>query len=271
MNTRVAALQMVSTDNLAANLAQARRLAHQAAAKGAALLVLPESFALFAGGDVAALAQAEQRDGQLRGFLAELARELGVIVVGGTLPLPGADGRVRPCCHLYDSAGGLLGVYQKTHLFDAEVGDAHNRYRESDQYAPGAETLVVDTALGRLGVAVCYDLRFPELFRVLLDNGAEMVAVPSAFTRRTGWAHWSPLLRARAIENQTLMIGANQGGIHSATRLCSGESMIVDAWGTVLAEAGLGEAVVVAEFDSPAQRRIRQQMPVAGHRRNLVR
>lgn len=270
MSTPVAALQMVSTGDVAANLVQARQLAEQAAARGAKLLVLPESFALFAGGDVKALAQAEADDGHLRGFLAGLARDLKVLVVGGTLPLPAADGRVKPCSLVYSSTGELLGIYQKTHLFDADVADSQQCYRESDQYAPGDASLVVDTELGRLGVAVCYDLRFPEYFRVLLDQGAELVAVPSAFTRRTGWAHWSPLMRARAIENQTLMIGANQGGIHSATRQCSGGSMVVDAWGTVLAEAGLGAGVVVAEFDEATQRRIRQQMPVASHRRNLA-
>ncbi|GAB3372127.1 carbon-nitrogen hydrolase family protein [Spongiibacter taiwanensis] len=267
----VAALQMVSTGEVAANLAEARQLAEQAVAQGAQMLVLPESFALFAGGDVMALAQAEAEGGRLRRFLAELAVDLNVLVVGGTLPLPAADGRVRPCCHVYSRAGELLGVYQKTHLFDADVADSQQCYRESDQYAPGNSALVVDTEFGRLGVAVCYDLRFPEYFRVLQDQGAEIVAVPSAFTRRTGWAHWSPLMRARAIENQTLMIGANQGGMHSATRLCSGGSMVVDAWGTVLAEAGLGAGVVVAAFDAAAQQRIRQQMPVASHRRNLPR
>jgi predicted amidohydrolase len=162
-----------------------------------------------------------------------------------------------------------LGGYRKIHLFDARVDDTTATYRESDDYRPGAQSCVMDAAVGRVGVAVCYDLRFHSLFQAMLNVGVDVIVVPSAFTLSTGLAHWLPLLRARAIECQYLIVGANQGGDHAGGRQTSGGSAVIDAWGTVLAEAGFGEALVMAEWDATAQKTIRQRMPVREHRRHL--
>lgn len=268
MKVVTAALQMVSGDNLEANLSQARRGLETAARRGAKLVVLPENFALFAStGEIAALAAREEASAAVQRFIAEQARRLGVWIVAGTLPLPAADGRCYASSLVFNEAGQCVAEYRKLHLFDAELGDAQQHYRESDSYAPGEEPCIVDTPWGRLGVAVCYDLRFPELFRLMLDQGMDLLAVPAAFTRRTGLAHWLVLLRARAIENQLAVVAANQGGVHSKKRQTSGGSCIVDSWGEVLAEGGFGETVVCAEIDLEAQARLRRQMPVAQHRR----
>lgn len=268
--TRCAAIQLVSGTSLAANLARVEVLAGQAAAAGARLLVLPESFALF--GDragIAVLAQQEADKAELQGWLASLASRLQLTLIAGTVAVASADGRAWASCLGYDPDGIELGCYRKIHLFDASVNDATKAYRESDDYRPGEHARVFDTPIGRVGVAVCYDLRFPALFQRMLDMGVDIIAVPSAFTRTTGLAHWLPLLRARAIECQCLLIGANQGGEHAGGRQTSGGSAIVDAWGRVLAEAGFGEAVVMADWDEAEQRAIRQRMPVAEHRRHF--
>jgi nitrilase len=264
---KVAALQMVSVNQLYANLQRAEVLVAEAASKGAALAVLPENFALFGSKAIFELAVTEGETGELQQFLAGLAARYQITLVGGTIPMPADDGRVYATSFIYGADGACLGQYQKIHLFDADVGDAQGSYRESDSYAPGDEVLVVESALGRVGVGVCYDLRFPEMFRRMLDKQVDIIVLPSAFTRHTGWAHWLPLLRARAIENQCLVVAANQGGIHDAKRQTSGGSVLIDSWGRVLAEAGLGEACVMADYDPAEQRALRRRMPVAQHRR----
>ncbi|CAA0083312.1 Deaminated glutathione amidase [Zhongshania aliphaticivorans] len=263
----VAALQMVSGQKLDDNLQSAQALVATAAKKGAKLAVLPENFALFGSKKIFTLATDEARDGAIQHFLSNLASDYGITLVGGSIPLPSPDGRVFACSFVYGADGSCLGCYRKIHLFDADVGDAQGSYRESDSYAPGENILVVDSAVGRIGVGICYDLRFPEMFRRMLDQQAEIIVLPSAFTRSTGWAHWLPLLRARAIENQCLVVAANQGGIHDAKRQTSGGSVVIDSWGSVLAEAGLGEACVIAKYDREEQRALRQRMPVSQHRR----
>lgn len=274
---RVASLQMVSGPEPRANLESAARLLAEAAGRGARLAVLPENFAVF-GGDTAGCGRGEALPGgQLRQFLGEQARRHGLWIVAGTLPtvaLPGGgelgDGRVRAACFLYDDQGREVARYDKIHLFDVDVADAQGRYRESDQFAPGDRVVVADTPFGRLGLAVCYDIRFPELFRLMFQQGVDLIAVPAAFTRLTGEAHWQPLLRARAIENQAFVIGANQGGRHSETRDTSGGSCIIDPWGSVLAEIGRGEGVITADIDPEMQAELRGRMPVASHQRFLV-
>lgn len=264
---KLAAIQMVSSADLGANLQRAEALVAEAVGNGARLVVLPENFALFGSRDIAALAATEAVDANLQQFLSALAARHQLIVVGGTIPTPAEDGRVYATSFVYAASGNCLGSYRKIHLFDAEVGDEQGRYGESDTYAPGDSVLVVDTELGKLGVAVCYDLRFPELFRAMQDRGVDIIALPSAFTRSTGWAHWLPLLRARAIENQCLVVAANQGGIHDAKRQTSGGSVLIDSWGRVLAEAGLGACTVIANYDAEEQIALRKRMPVAQHRR----
>lgn len=267
MSVNVAAIQMVSSRVLAENLQQAEALVAEVAASGARLAVLPENFALFASREIGVLAEAEAVDASLQTFLSELARRYQLILVGGTIPIPADDGRMYATSFVYAANGDCLGYYRKIHLFDAEVGDSQGHYRESDTYAPGDSVTVLETDLGRLGIAVCYDLRFPELFRAMQDLEVDIIALPSAFTRSTGWAHWLPLVRARAIENQCVVVAANQGGIHDAKRQTSGGSVVVDSWGRVLAEAGLGAGCVIASYDAEDQAALRKRMPVAQHRR----
>ncbi len=277
MPHRLASLQMLSGPEPGPNLERASRLLAQAAEQGAQLVVLPENFAVF-GGDTAGCGRAEaSNSGPLRQFLSEQARQHGLWIVAGTLPttcLPDGrelqDGRVRAACLLFDDQGSEVARYDKIHLFDVDVADAQGRYRESDQFAPGDQVVVADTPFGRLGLAVCYDIRFPELFRCMFQQGVDLIAVPAAFTRVTGEAHWQALLRARAIENQVWVIGANQGGRHSDTRETSGGSCIIDPWGALVASMDKGEGVIVADMDPQQQRELRQKMPVHLHQRFMV-
>lgn len=271
----VAAVQMVSGSDIEANLARAAELIARAAAAGAQLIVLPEAFALFIGSAQRELGAREAgAQPRVRSFLAEQAARYKAWIVGGTIPLldseasPNAESRrPRAACLVFDSEGNAAARYDKMHLFDVDVGDRQGSYRESDTYAHGGGAVTVATPFGRLGLAVCYDLRFAELFQLLRDDGAEIIALPSAFTRKTGLAHWLPLLRARAIETQCYLIGANQGGIHSEKRQTSGGSAIIDSWGEVRAEAGFGECVITAVIDREKIQRERTAMPVAQHRR----
>lgn len=266
---RVAAIQMVSGNDLATNLERAGVLIERAAGAGAELAVLPETFALFSARMQRELGESEL-DGrqQVRGFLRDQARQHGLWLVGGTLPIADANSQKAFASMLViDAQGNEAARYDKMHMFDVDVGDAQGSYRESDTFTPGDAVTTVDTPLGKLGLAVCYDIRFPELFRAMVDQGAEIIAVPAAFTLLTGEAHWLPLLKARAIETQCYIIGANQGGQHSRSRSTSGGSVIIDPWGVVLAEAARGEACVVADIDREKLQKIRRNMPVADHRR----
>jgi nitrilase len=281
--TVVAAVQMVSTNEPEVNLAAAARLIERAARAGAKLVVLPEAFALFISGEQQRLGEREAGDQPLvHRFLSSQAALHRIWLVGGTVPfLEPGETRPRAACRVFDDTGAEVARYDKLHLFDVDVADGQGSYRESDTFTRGALTavasdddaasddgvVVVDTPFGRLGIAVCYDLRFAELFIRMRALGAQIIVVPSAFTRRTGLAHWLPLLRARAIETQCYLIGANQGGIHSEKRQTSGGSAIVDGWGEVLGEAGFGEACVLAEINLAKLEKERAAMPVMGHRR----
>lgn len=271
---RVAALQMVSSADTNANLVAAARLIERAARGGARLAVLPEAFALFISNEQRELGAREAgARASVHAFLSEQAARHGIWLVGGTVPyLEAGEQRPRAACRVFDDRGAEVARYDKLHLFDVDVADGQGSYRESDTFARGSTAadggvVVVDTPFGGLGLAVCYDLRFAELFQLLRARGADFIAVPSAFTRRTGLAHWLPLLRARAIETQCCVIGANQGGQHNAKRQTSGGSAIVDSWGEVRGEAGFGEACVIAEIDLERQRSERAAMPVQQHRR----
>lgn len=266
---RVAAIQMASGPKLAANLMEAERRIAEAARAGASLAVLPENFGFMGKRDRDLLDHREQPGaGPLQEFLAESASRHRIWLVGGTIPLASADPhRVRASCLVLDPRGRQVARYDKIHLFDVQVPGSEEPYAESAVIEPGAEGVVVDTPLGRLGLAVCYDLRFPELFRCLLDRGMEILAVPAAFTAVTGKAHWDILVRARAIENLTFVIAGAQGGYHINGRQTHGHSLIVDPWGMVLAEARRGSACVVAELDREQQDSIRQSFPSIRHRR----
>lgn len=267
--SRVAAIQMASGPNVQANLLQAERLISQAAAQDASLVVLPENFALMGMQERDQLGARETPGaGPIQDFLANIAARKELWLVGGTLPLAAQDPeRVRETCLVYDSTGACVGSYAKMHLFDVHIEDAGESYHESTVIEPGTEPLVVDSPLGRIGVAVGYDLRFPELFRHLVAQGMEIAAVPSTFTRITGQAHWEPLVRARAIENLCFLVAAAQGGYHINGRETWGHSMIVDPWGMQLGSVQSGIGVTTAEIDRARLARTRQNFPVIDHRR----
>lgn len=265
-----AVVQMVSGSEVAANLACAGRLIEQATRAGARLVALPENFALLGRREQDKLAVAEPDGaGPIQDFLAQTARRHGIYLVGGTIPLRGADAqRVRAACLLHGPDGRRLARYDKIHLFDVEVADGGERYRESASIEPGDEVVTVDTELGRFGLAVCYDLRFPELFRALLAKGAEILILPSAFTETTGAAHWHLLCRARAVENLCYLLAPGQGGLHDNGRRTYGHSLIAGPWGEVLAEhAHSGEGIASADLDLAALHRLRTRFPAAQHRR----
>jgi len=270
----LAVIQMVSQDDVLANLAAAHRLLQQAAEAGARLAVLPENFAAMGRRDLAALGRAEaEGQGPILPWLRQSARDLGLWIVAGTIPLP-PDGqpsaKAHACSLLIDEHGERAARYDKLHLFDVDVADARGRYRESDDYAFGGRVVVADTPVGRLGLTVCYDLRFPELYSRLREAGAELISAPAAFTAVTGAAHWQVLTRARAIETQCYVLAAGQGGSHPGGRETFGHSAIIDPWGRVLAEQPLGDAVLLASRDATEQAAIRQRMPVALHRRFIA-
>ena len=266
-----AVIQMVSQDDVLANLAQARRLLTDAAEQGARLAVLPENFAAMGRRDLAVLGCAEALgEGPILPWLEQTAKTLGLWIVAGTLPLP-PDGQpnAKPnaCSLLIDDQGQRVARYDKLHLFDVDVSDSHGRYRESDDYAFGDKVVVADTPVGKLGLTVCYDLRFPELYSNLREAGAELISIPAAFTAVTGQAHWQILTRARAIETQCYVLASGQGGTHPRGRQTFGHSALIDPWGRVLAELPGGPGVLVGQRDAAEQAAIRQRMPVAQHRR----
>lgn len=266
----VAVIQMVSTSDLDSNLRVAERLIREAVDAGARLVLLPENFALFDSQQLFGLAKHETEAGNISRWLSELSGSLKVWIFAGSFPLLSEapeSHKVRSALRVYNPQGDVAARYDKRHLFDVDVRDGHGSYRESDVIAPGNELIVVDTEMGRVGLSICYDLRFPDHFWKLRELGAEIIVVPSAFTKVTGKAHWEVLLRARAIETQCFVLGANQGGVHSVSRETSGDSMIIDPWGSVLSRCDSGEAVVLAELDFELLRQVRQRMPVLLHRR----
>jgi len=264
----VAALQMTSAADIARNLESARRLLSQARDCDACLALLPENFC-FMGRTEAERRQVVERDGDgpVQQAVAAMARELRLWIVAGTQPIAVAgDSRPANACVVYDSAGKRVARYDKIHLFDVDLPGGREGYRESNNAAPGAKPVLVDTPAGRVGLSVCYDLRFPELFRQLVSEGAEIFTVPSAFTGPTGRAHWEVLLRARAIEDLCFVIAAAQSGLHDNNRETYGDSLIADYWGRVLAREPRGSGVIVAPLDRDAQRETRAKFPALEHR-----
>lgn len=267
----VAALQLCSSHHWPDNQRTLAGLIQQASAAGVRLLVLPENFAAFGVDSTRAIAAQAPA---IISWLSQQARDAKLYLVAGTLPSlqrpDGTDvpaGRVRSTTWVFSDQGEIVGRYDKRHLFDVDVGDAQGRYQESLTFEPGSDLSVVATPWGGLGVLTCYDLRFPEQARALRQMGAELLVVPAAFTALTGAAHWHVLLRARAIENQCLVIGAGQGGVHSPTRETWGHSQIIDAWGRVLVEREpAGAGLVQALWDRDEQASIRARMPTQSHR-----
>jgi nitrilase len=265
---KVAALQMTAAADVTVNLAAAGQLLAEARAAGARVAVLPENFSFMGLRDVDKRAIAEvDGDGPVQQFLSQQARELGLWIVGGTTPIaqePG--GRVAAACLVYADDGRRVARYDKIHLFDVDIPGRSESYRESKNTAPGSRAVLVPTPAGLLGLSVCYDMRFPELYRQLSAAGAQWFSMPSAFTVPTGRAHWETLLRARAIENLAYVVAPAQWGRHASGRETYGDSLIVDYWGAVLGRLESGVGVVIAELDLAAQAEARRNFPALTHR-----
>ena len=265
---RVAAIQMNSGDDLDGNLRAADELLTEASRRDVRLAVLPENFAFIGVDDADKIALAEEEGaGPIQDFLADAARRLQLWIVSGSLPL--VSPKPDLCfggCVVFGADGSAYGTYRKIHLFDVDLPDSDESYRESATMDRGRERVVVDTPAGCTGLSICYDLRFPELYRELTCMGATVFTVPAAFTEITGRAHWQPLLRARAIENLAYVIAPGQFGAHPNGRTTWGHSQIVDPWGQVLAEQAEGACVVDAELDPGLPSWLREQFPVLEHR-----
>lgn len=262
-----AAIQMASGDDREANLREARRLMTAAVERGARLLVLPENFAFMGATEEEKAAAADDADGgEGLAFLQAFARENRVWVVGGSLMLKSSEpGRFTNTSFLAGDDGEVAARYDKIHLFDVNLGKGE-AYRESDLILAGKEPVVAQTPFGILGLSVCYDLRFPELYRRLAAMGATLLAVPSAFTLRTGQDHWELLLRARAVENFSFVLAANQGGRHPGNRRTYGHSMIVEPWGMVIGRAPVTPGFALAEIDPRRATQCRAAIPCLDHR-----
>ncbi len=265
MNTRVAAIQMVSCPEVEPNLEAAGRLIAAAAAAGAKLVALPENFYIIGRHETDKVKVREPDGaGPIQDFLSQTARERRVWIVGGTAPVACADaGRIRSACLVYNDAGERVARYDKMHLFRFSAGD--ERYDEARTLEGGEQPVAVDSPFGRLALSVCYDVRYPELYRAL--GAFDAMFVPSAFTVPTGAAHWETLLKARAIENQAYVIAPAQGGVHVSGRRTYGHSMIVDPWGEILAVRAEGEGVVLAEMDPARIREVQAALPANANRR----
>ena len=268
---RVAAIQMNSGPDVAANLEVVDRLLADAAADGCRLVALPENFALMPARGRDKARHAEQPgEGPIQAFLSAAAARHGIWLVAGSMPLvsPAIDEeRVYGACPVFDDTGKQRALYRKIHLFDVDLVDKGESYRESNSMYPGDEPVAVDTPAGRLGLTICYDLRFPELYRRLVDDGVTLFTVPAAFTVTTGEAHWHTLLRARAIENLAYVIAPGQYGRHPDDRSTFGHSLICDPWGRVLAERAEGDTVVAADIDPGLPARLRSEFPALSNRR----
>ncbi len=266
---RVAAIQMNSGADVSANLTLAGRLITAAADDGCSLVALPENFALMPARSRDKAAHAEQPGrGPIQDWLGETAERSGVWIIGGSIPLISPEPeRVYGACPVYSADGEPMACYRKIHLFDVSLPGAKESYRESASMYPGDSTVVVETPAGTVGLTICYDVRFPELFRELTDLGATVFTVPAAFTVPTGRAHWHILLRARAVENLAYVIAPGQYGTHPDKRSTYGHSLIIDPWGVVIAEAEDSDCYIAAELDPGLPNRLREEFPALANRR----
>lgn len=266
--TTVGVVQMTSTGDVDANMDTVHRLVGEAASRGARLVLVPECFAYLGPekGKVA-IAESLEKGGPILDRCRRAARDAGIdVVYGGFWEKADAPDKVRNACVYMRADGSIAAVYRKIHLFDVDLQDG-TKLLESETVEAGSDTVVTDAPFGRLGLSVCYDLRFPELYRRLVDEGAIALAIPAAFTLTTGKDHWHVLLRARAIEQQCYVLAAAQTGHHYGKRWSYGHALIVDPWGTVLAECGEGEGVAVAEIDPTYVAKVRSAVPSLAHRR----
>jgi predicted amidohydrolase len=264
---RVALVQMTSTDNVSKNLESTQRAVGEAADRGAEFIALPENFA-FLRREGNPIPCAQGLDGEIVETVRELASRHRVPILAGTFAeaIEG-DHRVYNTSALISETGQIVAVYRKIHLFDIDLGESGGVFRESAFTAPGEEVVVAETDFGKVGLSVCYDVRFPELYREMASRGADWITVPSAFAPETGKVHWEVLLRARAIENQAFVLAPAQCGRHSPDRASHGHSLIIDPWGRVLAEAGDEPEIIVADCDPEVQEQVRASLPALRHRR----
>ncbi|MCK5647861.1 MAG: carbon-nitrogen hydrolase family protein [Gammaproteobacteria bacterium] len=283
---KVAAIQMASGPNVSANLSEARRLISDAVKQGAELLVLPENFAHMgmSESDILDIAEDyhtdnekdEQSRGQIQAFLSSVAKEEKIWLVGGTIPLKAPqksdnaadaeqNNKILSACLLVNDQGEVVARYDKIHLFDVDLGDQGGSYNESAFTEAGDTVVVVDTPFGKLGMAICYDLRFPELFRDMVSQGMEILCLVSSFTATTGKAHWEVLNRARAIENLCFVVSSAQGGYHVNGRETYGDSMIIDPWGGIIDRLASGSGFALADIDAGHVQKIRKNFPVLEH------
>ena len=261
---RVAAIQMASGPSVSANLEEAARLIEEAVSQKAQLVVLPEYFCIMGMKDTDKLAVREQPgEGQIQKFLSNTAKRLGIWLVGGSVPLASSEpDKVYNSCLVYADNGEQVARYDKIHLFGLQLG--HEHYAEEKTIKAGNQVVAVDSPFGRIGLSICYDLRFPELFRMM--NNVDIILAPAAFTAITGKAHWEVLVRARAVENMAYVIASGQGGYHVNGRETNGDSMIVDPWGVVMERLPRGSGAVVATIDPEYQASLRTNLPALDHR-----
>jgi deaminated glutathione amidase len=264
----VAAIQMTSSHVVADNLAAAAGLLREAKELGCEIACLPENFSFIGLRDADKVQVAEvDGEGPVQSFLSKTARDLKMWILGGTIVIRGdGDSRVTNSSLLIDAAGKRVARYDKIHLFDVTIPGRDEQYRESTHVAAGREPVIADTPVGRLGLSVCYDMRFPELYRDLVAQGAEWLAMPAAFTVPTGRAHWETLLRARAIENLCYVVAPAQSGTHSSGRETYGDSLIVDYWGQVLSRLAKGTGVITADIDLAKEAETRARFPALDNR-----
>lgn len=263
-NFKVAAVQMASGPNVPGNLNEVERLIAKAVEQGARLVVLPEYFPVMGLNDMAKVAVREKPgQGVIQTFLSKTARKYKIWLVGGSIPLVASTpDKILNSCLVYDEHGEQVARYDKIHLFNLDLGNEH--YHEGETIEPGKQVVVVDSPFGRIGLAICYDLRFPELFRAM--GSVDIIVLPSAFTETTGKMHWEVLVRARAVENLAYVVAAAQGGYHLSGRETHGNSMIVDPWGRVLDRLPRGSGVVIADVNPSYQRSLRASLPALSHR-----
>jgi deaminated glutathione amidase len=266
---KVAAIQMTSSHLVAENLAAAGELLREARDLGAAVACLPENFSFLGLKDSDKLQVAEtDGEGAVQDFLSDTARKLKMWILGGTIVIKGdTPNRVANSSLLIDAHGQRVARYDKIHLFDVTIPGRNEQYRESSHVVPGRELVVADTPVGKLGLSVCYDMRFPELYRELVSQGAEWLAMPAAFTVPTGRAHWETLLRARAIENLCYVVAPAQFGLHTNGRETYGDSLIVDYWGQLMSRLTNGTGVITADIDLAGQAESRSRFPALDNRR----
>jgi len=265
----VAVAQMASSDELSGNLRVVEKLIVKAVESGVQMVVLPENFALMPKSSAELLSMAEELgNGAIQSFLSELSAKYNCWIVAGSLPIKSEiENKVYATCLVYNDVGEQVAHYHKIHLFDADIADGKGQYRESNTFTAGHDTVTVETPFGVMGLSICYDLRFPELYRQLLDQGAEFIVAPSAFTKLTGEAHWVLLCRTRAVENSCYLLAANQGGLHANGRETFGHSMIVGPWGDVVSERDIGEGLAIATVKRSELTKVRTNLPAIKHRR----